>query len=57
MCRFKIPTGHPQIFLKMFTEKHLCWNLFFNKVAGVRPAKLFQRDSNTGVFLCILRNF
>ena len=26
-----------------FTEKHLCQSLFFNKVAGLRPATLFKR--------------
>ena len=39
------------VFLKLFTGKHLCWNLFFNKVAGRRAATLFKKDSNTGVFL------
>ena len=29
----------------------------FNKVAGLRPGTLLKRDSNTGVFLWILRNF
>ena len=37
-----------------FTGKHLYWSLFFNKVAGIRPATLLKRDSNTGVFLRIL---
>ena len=40
-----------------FTEKHLHWSLSFNKVAGLRPATLLKRDSTTGVFLWILRNF
>ena len=26
-----------------FTGKHLCLNLFFNKVAGLRPATLFKK--------------
>ena len=26
-----------------FTGKHLCQSLFFNKVAGLRPATLFQK--------------
>ena len=30
---------------------------FFNKVAGLKPATLLKRDSGTGVFLSILRNF
>ena len=34
-----------------FTGKHLCQSLFFNKVAGLRPAILLKRDSGTGVFL------
>ena len=42
----------PEVFYKKsvfknfpnFTEKHLCWSLAFNKVAGLRPT-----DSNTGV--------
>ena len=29
----------------------------FNKVAGLRPATLLKRDSNTAVFLWSLRNF
>ena len=40
-----------------FPGKHLCQSLFFNKVAGLRPATLFKRDSGTGVFLSTLRNF
>ena len=26
-----------------FTEKHLCHSLFFNKVAGLRPATLLKK--------------
>ena len=33
-----------------FTAKHLCQNLFFNKVAGLSPVTLLKRDSGTGVF-------
>ena len=40
-----------------FTWKHLCWSLFFNKVPGLRPENLLKRESNTGVFWWILRNF
>ena len=40
-----------------FTGKHLCWSLFFRKVTGQKPATLLKKDSNTGVFLLILRNF
>ena len=34
---------------KKFTGKHLCQSLFFDKDAGLRPATLLKRDSNTGV--------
>ena len=34
-----------------FTGKHLCQSLFFNKVAGFKPASLLKIDSGTGVFL------
>ena len=37
-------------FLKL-TGKHLHQSLFFNKVAGLRPATLFKKNSGTGVFL------
>ena len=40
-----------------FTGKHLCQSLFFNKVAGLRPATLLKRDSGADVFLWILGNF
>ena len=33
------------------TGKYLCPRLFFNKVAGLRPATLLKRDSGTDVFL------
>ena len=39
-----------------FTE-HLCQSLFFDKVAGLRPATLLKRHSATSVFLWTLRNF
>ena len=35
----------------------MCWSLFFNKNAGLRPATLLRRNSSTGVFLWILQNF
>ena len=41
----------------IFTGKHLCWSLFLIKLQALRPAALLTRDSNTGVFLWILRNF
>ena len=40
-----------------FTRKHLCQSLFFNKVAGWKPATLLKKDFGIGVFLWILRNF
>ena len=40
-----------------FTSKHLCQSLFFNKVAGWKPATLLKKDFGIGVFLWILRNF
>ena len=39
----------------IFTEKHLCWCLFLIKLQAWRPTTLSKRDSNTGVFLWILR--
>ena len=47
-CSMKI--GGLRNFTK-FTGKHLCQSLFFNKVAGLRPATLFKKDPGTGVFL------
>ena len=43
--------------LVMFTGKHLCWALFFIKLQAWRIATLLKRDSSTGVFQYILRNF
>ena len=40
-----------------FTEKHLCWSLFLNKVTNLRPAILSQKDSAAGFFLWGLQNF
>ena len=40
-----------------FTEKHLYWSLFLIKLQAWRPAILLKRDSNTGLFLWITRNF
>ena len=51
-CKKGIPKNFPK-----FTGKHLCQSLFFTKVAGLTPATLLKRDSGTGVFLQILRNF
>ena len=44
-------SSHPEVFGKKgvlrnftkFTGKHLCQNLFFNKVAGLSPATLFKK--------------
>ena len=54
-----------QIFIKIsvlknfaiFTGKHLCRSLFLRKLQVLKPASLLKGDSNTGVFLWILRNF
>ena len=37
--------------MAIFTEKHMCWRLFFDKFADLWSANLSKRDSNTGVFL------
>ena len=43
--------------LAKFTGKHLFQCLFFNKVAGAEACNFIKnRDSGTGVFLCILQN-
>ena len=34
-----------------FTGKHLCQNLFLNKIAGLRPATSLKKRSGTGAFL------
>ena len=35
-----------------FTGKHLCQDLFFNKVAGLRPVTLLKKETLTQVFSC-----
>ena len=35
-----------------FTGKHLCQSLFFNKVAGLRPATLLKKEALAQVFSC-----
>ena len=35
-----------------FTGKHLCQSLFFNKVAGLRPAALLKKESPAQVYSC-----
>ena len=55
--------NHSQIFFKIgvlknfaiFTGKHMCWSLFLIEMQTFRS--LLKRDSNTYVFLWILRNF
>ena len=59
-----LKTSCPEVFGKKgvlrnfakFNGKHLCQNLFLNKVAILRAATSLKRDSGTGVFLSILRN-
>ena len=60
ICDNPIPyrSSRPEVFcekfvlknLAKFTGKHLCWSLFFNKVAGLMSATLLKRDSNTSEF-------
>ena len=40
-----------------FIGKHLCWIFFLIKLQAFRPATLWRRGSNTGVFLWNLRHF
>ena len=40
--RCSMKKGVPRNFTK-FTGKHLCQSLFFNKVAGLRPATLLKK--------------
>ena len=40
-----------------FTGKHLCWSLFFNKLAGLSPVTLLKRNSNTDVFFANIEKF
>ena len=47
-------------FLKNFAKfagKHLSQSLFCNKVPSLRSANLLKKDSGTGVFMWILKNF
>ena len=41
----------------IFTGKHLYWSLFLIQLQTFRSATLLKRDSNTGVFLWILKFF
>ena len=55
----------PEVFYKktvlksftIFSGKQLCWSLFLIKLKVFRSATSLKRDSNTGGFLWILRNF
>ena len=38
--------------LSKFIGKHLCQSLFFNKVAGLRPATKIKKGNMTQVFSC-----
>ena len=38
--------------LSKFIGKHLCQSLFFNKVAGLRPATEIKKETLTQVFSC-----
>ena len=41
-----------------FTGKHLCQNVLFKNVAGLRPATLLKKETLTHVFSCeLLQNF
>ena len=40
--------------LLIFTGKQLCWSPYLIKL---QACKLLKRDSNTGIFLCVLENF
>ena len=33
-----------------FSEKHLCWSLLLNEVAGLRPVTLLKKDFHTVIF-------
>ena len=41
----------------IFTGKHLCLSLFLIKLQAFGHVALLNRDSNSGIFLLILRNF
>ena len=57
---WKIQNSHTEVsckkgvlksFLKV-TEKQLCQSLFFNKVAGFRPATLLKKETLAQVYSC-----
>ena len=41
----------------IFTLEHLCWGLFFNKVASLQACNFFKKRLQQRYFLWILRNF
>ena len=43
--------------LAILIAKHLCWSLFLINLQAYKAATLLQRDSNTVVFLWVLRSF
>ena len=55
----------PEVFFKravlkifaLFTGKHLCWCLFFDKIPRLKACSFIKKDTNTGVFLLILQSF
>ena len=61
---FLVPNSITQKFFKKevlknlakFIGKHLCWNLFFNKVAGLRPATLSKKKVFSCEFYLIFKN-
>ena len=58
--RFLFKKQPPEVFCKKgvlrnftkFTGKYLCQRLFFNKVAGLRPATLLKNESLNQLFSC-----
>ena len=61
----KYRNSRPQMFLKIvvlknlaiFKGKHLCWSLFFNKVAGLTPATLLKKRLQHRCFLGNIEQF
>ena len=53
--RRSVQKGVPEN-LRNCTGKHLCWSLILIKLQAFRPAFLFERNSNTVVFLSNLQN-
>ena len=64
LCTLIVRNSSLQMFFKIgvlknvaiFEGKHLCWNFLLIRPQAWRPANLLKRDSNTGVFLWILRS-